>query len=135
MLKKLILSILLFLTFRLFAQQNVDTIHKESALQVGGYAEMYYSFSENTTDLKPDFLFNHKRNNQFAINVAMINATYKEEKTRAKIGIMFGDYAQYNYDGEPNWAQFIYEANFGALISKKYNIWLDAGVFTSHIGF
>ena len=135
MLKKLIFSILLLQTFPLFAQQNVDSTTKESAIQFGGYAEMYYSYSKNTPDLKSNFLFNHKRNNQFAINVAMINATYKEEKTRAKIGIMFGDYAQYNYDGEPNWAQFIYEANFGTLISKKHNIWLDAGVFPSHIGF
>ena len=107
---------------QLFAQQNVDITTKESTIQFGGYAEMYYSYSKNTPDLKSDFLFNHKRNNQFSINVAMINATYKEEKTRAKIGIMFGDYAQYNYCGEPNWAQFIYEANFGALISKKHNI-------------
>ncbi len=121
--------------FQLFAQQNIDTTSKESTIQFGGYAEMYYSYSKNATDLKSDFLFNHKRNNQFAINVAMVNATYTAEKTRAKIGIMFGDYAQYNYDGEPNWAQFIYEANFGTLISKKHNIWLDAGVFPSHIGF
>jgi len=135
MLKKLIFSILLLQTFPLFAQQNVYTTTKESTIEFGGYAEVYYAYSKDATDLKSNFLFNHKRNNQFAVNIAMINATYKEEKTRAKIGIMFGDYAQYNYDGEPNWAQFIYEANFGTLILKKHNIWLDAGVFPSHIGF
>jgi hypothetical protein len=91
MLKKLICSILLFQTFPLFAQQNVDSTTKESTIQFGGYAEMYYSYSKDATDQKSNFLFNHKRNNQFAINIAMINATYKEEKTRAKIGIMFGD--------------------------------------------
>jgi len=91
MLKKLIFSILLLQTIPLFAQQNVDTIPKERALQFGGYAEVYYAYSKNATDLKSNFLFNHKRNNQFAINVAMINKKNKEEKKRTKIGIMNSD--------------------------------------------
>ena len=84
MLKEIIFSLLLIQSIQLFAQQNVDTTPKESIIQVGGYAEMYYSYAKEATDQKSNFLFNHKRNNQFAINVAMINATYKEEKKRAK---------------------------------------------------
>jgi hypothetical protein len=48
---------------------------------------------------------------------------------------MIGNYAQYNLLTEPTWAQFIYEANVGFKISRKQNVWLDAGIMPSHIGF
>ena len=48
---------------------------------------------------------------------------------------MAGNYAQYNLSSEPTWAQFVNEANIGIKISNKKNIWLDAGIMPSHIGF
>lgn len=36
---------------------------------------------------------------------------------------------------EPSWAQNVYEANIGIKLSKKSNLWLDAGILPSHIGF
>jgi hypothetical protein len=48
---------------------------------------------------------------------------------------MVGNYAQYNMSSEPNWAQFIYEANIGVKLLKDDNLWLDAGIMPSHIGF
>jgi Putative beta-barrel porin-2, OmpL-like. bbp2 len=48
---------------------------------------------------------------------------------------MAGNYAQYNLSSEPAWAQFVYEANIGVKLSKKHNLWLDAGILPSHIGF
>ena len=47
---------------------------------------------------------------------------------------MLGNYAQYNLSAETNWAQFIYNANIGIKLSKKNNLWLDAGLMPSHIG-
>ena len=135
MIKKLFFSILLLPSFGSFAQQNAITLSKDSTITFGGYAEAYYTYSKNATDQKPSFLYNHKRNNQVGLNLALLNAAYNEEKTRARVGVMFGDYAQYNYEGEPSWASFLYEANFGVLLNKKRNIWIDAGIFPSHIGF
>jgi hypothetical protein len=48
---------------------------------------------------------------------------------------MAGNYSQYNLSAEPTWAQFIYEANIGLKSSNKTNIWIDAGILPSHIGF
>ena len=48
---------------------------------------------------------------------------------------MTGNYARYNLSGEPDWAKYIYEANVGFRLSKKQNIWIDAGIMPSHIGF
>jgi len=51
------------------------------------------------------------------------------------MGGMIGDYTKYNLSSEPLWAQFIYEVNLGLKLSKNKNIWLDAGILPSHIGF
>ncbi len=40
-----------------------------------------------------------------------------------------------NYAAEPGVLKNIYEANAGVKLSKKKNLWLDAGIFGSHIGF
>jgi hypothetical protein len=48
---------------------------------------------------------------------------------------MLGNYVTYNLGSEPQWAQFIYQANIGVKLSKKHNLWLDLGIFESHLGF
>jgi hypothetical protein len=48
---------------------------------------------------------------------------------------MTGNYAMYNLSPEPNWAKPLLEANIGYKIAKQQNIWVDAGVMPSHIGF
>jgi hypothetical protein len=115
-----------------FAQ--TDTINK---LTYSAYGELYYSydFSNPSNHEKSNFLYNHKRHNELNANLLLAKASYLDKKYRANIGIMAGNYAQYNLSSEPNWAQFIYEANIGLKLSNKKNIWLDAGILPSHIGF
>jgi hypothetical protein len=48
---------------------------------------------------------------------------------------MYGTYAKYNLANEPRALRYVYEANIGIKLSKKKNIWLDAGILPSHIGF
>lgn len=116
----------------IFAQ--TDTTKK---LTYAAYAELYYSydFSNPSTNEKANFLYNHKRHNQLNANLLLVKANYLNNKYRANIGLMAGNYAQYNLNSEPIWAQFIYEANIGIKLSNKKNIWLDAGIMPSHIGF
>jgi hypothetical protein len=101
------------------------------------YGEMYYSydFSEPPNHEKPAFLYNHKRHNEMNANLLLVKGAYQNEKFRGKLGIMAGNYPQYNLKPEPVWAQFIYEANLGVRLSAKRNLWLDAGIMPSHIGF
>ncbi len=121
-----------FLVNNVFAQ--TDTIKK---LSLSAYGELYYSydFSNPANHEKSNFLYNHKRHNELNANLLLLKASYLEKKYRANLGLMAGNYAQYNLSSEPIWAQFIYEANLGVKLSNKRNVWLDAGIMPSHIGF
>lgn len=48
---------------------------------------------------------------------------------------MAGTYPQYNLAAEPELLQHVYEANAGVKISKSNNLWIDAGIMPSHIGY
>ncbi len=128
-----ILAYILIFNHALYAQY--DTTDKK--ITFSAFGELYYSydFSKPLNHEKPDFIYNHKRHNEINLNLIMANASYIENTYRANLGIMFGNYAQYNLSSEPNWAQFIYEANIGVKVSKNKNLWLDAGIMPSHIGF
>lgn len=116
----------------LFAQ--TDSLKK---LTYSAYGELYYSydFSTPSNHEKSDFLYNHKRNNELNVNLFLVKANYLDKKHRANIGLMVGNYPQYNLSSEPTWTQFIYEANIGLKLSDEKNIWIDAGIMPSHIGF
>jgi hypothetical protein len=121
-----------FFAFSAFAQ--TDSLRK---LTYSAYGELYYGydFSKPDNHEKSGFLYNHKRHNEVNANLLLLKATYNTVTTRANLATMVGNYAQYNLSAEPNWAQFVYEANVGVKLSKKSNLWLDAGIMPSHIGF
>jgi hypothetical protein len=48
---------------------------------------------------------------------------------------MTGNYAMYNLSAEPSWAKPLFEANTGFKPFKQHNMWIDAGVMPSHLGF
>lgn len=103
--------------------------------EVSGYLETYYVYDFNQPEdhLRPDFLFNYKRHNEFSLNLAFLKVQYADKKTRANIALMTGTYAQYNLANEPAWARMVYEASLGVKLLDK--LWLDVGIMPSHIGF
>ncbi len=129
---KLLTPLFLLLAISAYAQN--DSIKK---LTFSAYGEIYYSydFSNPSNHERPSFLYNHKRHNEINANLLIGKVNYLDKNYRANLALMAGNYAQYNLSAEPNWAQFIYEANIGVKISKKQNVWLDAGIMPSHIGF
>lgn len=131
---KQIITLISFITFSISAVAQNDTIQPFS---FQGYGELYYSydFSNPENHEKPNFIYSHKRHNEMNINLAYVKALYNKNDIRANATLMVGNYGQYNLSAEPTWAQFIYEANVGFKISKKQNIWVDAGIMPSHIGF
>lgn len=108
-----------------------------ASLTLSGYAEFYYSYDWAKPDNheKPNFIYNHKRHNELNLNLAYAKLNYSHSHWRGNLAIMLGNYAQYNLSAEPNWAQWVYEANVGIKLAKQSNIWLDAGILPSHIGF
>lgn len=124
------IGIWIFLPNKIFGQ---DT----AALSFSGYCELYYSFDfdKPETHEKPFFLYNHKRHNEVNLNLAYAKVNYTSAKVRSSLALMAGTYAQYNLATEPEMLRLIYEANIGLKLSRKHNLWIDAGIMPSHIGF
>lgn len=121
------------------AQDNDSTEKKNGAspFTIGGYVEVYYSYDFNkpSNNDKAFFLYSHDRHNEVNVNLAFLKGTYATERVRANLSIGTGTYMNANYASEPDVLKSIYEANAGIKLSKKKNLWLDAGILPSHIGF
>lgn len=127
----LILSLLLQVMHYCYSQKE------KQAITLSAYADIYYlyNFNKPLNNSQPPFIYNFKRNNEVNLNLGFIKANYNTEKARANIALMTGTYTQANLAVEPEVLRHIYEANIGVRLSKKSNIWLDAGIMPSHIGF
>lgn len=109
----------------------------ESKIKVSGYVEAYYGYDFNkpSDNNRPGFIYSHNRSNEVNINLAYIKGAYDNGNIRANVAVMAGTYANANMSGETGVLKNIYEANAGIKLSKTANLWLDAGIFSSHIGF
>jgi len=133
--KKLaMLAFMLLGTTQLFAQQDTT---RNISLAIRGYLEAYYlrDFNNPIGNTRPGFVYSHNRANEVNINLALLKAAYETTNTRANLAFGVGTYMNANYSAEPGVLKNIYEANAGVRISKKHNLWIDAGIFSSHLGF
>lgn len=105
--------------------------------KVSGYLETYYGFDFNkpTDNNRPGFIYSHNRNNEVNLNLGFIKGSYDDGTMRANLALMTGTYTNANLAAEPGVLKNIFEANAGIKLSKTANLWLDAGIFSSHIGF
>jgi Putative beta-barrel porin-2, OmpL-like. bbp2 len=126
--------IICLLAFAFIGQAQNDS---SAIINYTGYAEIYYNydFGKPLNHERPSFIYNYKRDNEVTLNLAFAKAAYTSKNLRANLALMAGTYAQYNLSAEPSWAQHIFESNIGVKISKQNNIWIDAGIMPSHIGF
>lgn len=114
-----------------------DSAKIAGKLTISGYAEIYYGFDFNrpADNNRPDFVFSHNRHNEVNLNLGFIKANYDSDNIRANLSLMAGTYANANLASEPGVLKNIFEANAGVKVSKTANLWVDAGIFSSHIGF
>ena len=110
---------------------------KTNNLTISGYAEIYYGFDFNrpVNNTRPGFVYSHNRHNEVNLNLGFIKANYDNGLIRANVALMAGTYTNANLAAEPGVLKNIFEANAGIKLSKSANLWLDAGIFSSHIGF
>jgi hypothetical protein len=127
--KFILFSAALLLSTHAFAQTT--------AWNVSGYVEAYYSYDMDkpVNNTKSSFLYSYNRNNEVNLNLAFIKVNYANELIRANVAIATGTYMNANYAAEPGLLKNIYEANVGVKLSKQHNLWVDAGVLPSHIGW
>lgn len=136
--QKLILTLFISWLASLVAySQDDNTWGEKPDLNISGFIDVFYvyDFNEPQGTSRQPFLFNHNRHNEFNINLALIQLGLNHAKYRAKLGLHTGTYPNDNYAAEPGLLKTIYEAYVGISLNKKNNLWLDAGVFSSHIGF
>ncbi|HEX8549104.1 MAG TPA: porin [Cytophagaceae bacterium] len=130
---KIFIPILAILTCcnPLFGQKSDSIV---SPLTVWGFVDFYYAydFSNPASHNRPGFIYSHNRHNEFALNNAVVGLKYSTEKVRGGFAFHTGTYVRSNYAAEPDLLRMIYEAYAGYRIAK--NLWLDAGIFPSHIG-
>ena len=135
----LITTLFIFYQQSLLSQGElkVEKGEEKSLLNWSSYLEVYYTYDFNkpTTHTRPSFIYSHNRHNEFNLNLGFVKANYTGEKFRANLALAGGTYMNANYVAEPGVLKNIFEANAGIRLHKKRNLWLDAGIFPSHIGF
>lgn len=132
---KSILSLLALVANGLLASAQTDSI--SPTVTFSAYVEPYYSFdfAEPADHQKAGFLYSHNRHNEFTLNLGLVKGAYSSTNVRANLALMAGTYANANLSGEPGVLKNIYEANAGVRLSRRQQLWIDAGIFPSHIGF
>jgi Putative beta-barrel porin-2, OmpL-like. bbp2 len=127
----LVALIATFLTAGLSAESQT------SDFKFSGYVEIYYSydFNQPPTHDRPSFLFSHNRHNEVNLNLGFLKAEYAKDRVRGNFALMAGTYAQANLSAEPDVLKNVFEANVGFKLSEDKNLWVDTGIFPSHIGF
>lgn len=134
--RSLFLVLFCFLNSFLFAQ-NDSIWQQKPTLNISGFLDVFYVYDFNQpqgTERQP-FLFNHNRHNEFNLNLGFVKLGLEHSKYRANFALQTGTYSNDNYAAEPGLLKNIFEANVGLSLNKKNNLWLDAGILHSHIGF
>jgi hypothetical protein len=131
--KKTFIAVLSIISLKSAGQ----TDSSKNPLSLSGYLETYYSFDFGLpkNNARPGFIYSHNRHNEVSLNLGFVKAAYQTENVRGNLALMTGSYANANLAAEPGVFKNILEANAGFKLSKTRNLWVDAGVFASHIGF
>jgi hypothetical protein len=121
-----------------FTKINAQEVAKEkSPFMFSGYIETYYSYDFGNPDnhVRPGFIYSHNKHNEINLNLGLAKVNYARDNVRGNFALMAGTYAQYNLASEQDLLKNVYEANVGVKISSKHNLWVEAGIMPSHIGF
>lgn len=116
-----------------FAQSEAAS----GSLSLSAYIETYYTydFGNPPDQTRPDFFCSYLPHNEVNLNLGFVKASYETGRVRANLALMAGTYANANLSEEPGVLKNIFEANAGLRLSKNKNLWIDGGIFPSHIGF
>lgn len=126
--------IIFLFPFSIMRAQSPDS---SGTLTFSGFAEIYYSydFGAPANHTRPGFVFSHNRHNEVNLNLGFIKAGYNSNNVRGFLALMTGTYANANLSAEPGVLKNIFEASVGIRLTPVSQTWVDAGIFSSHIGF
>ena len=106
-------------------------------LTLSGYLNVFYTYDINQPDedIRQPFFYSFNRHNEFNINLAYLGMSVSQAKYRASLKLQAGTYPNDNYAAEPGLLKNLLEAYAGISLNRRNNLWLEAGVFPSHLGF
>ena len=127
----------LLTVFASFVGCSVAFAQDSSLFSVDGYVETYYvyDFNKPESNTRPGFIYSFNRHNEINLNLGFIRGSYHTDNVRAKLAVMSGTYANANLVAEPGVLKNVFEANAGVKVSAGKDLWIDAGIFGSHVGF
>jgi hypothetical protein len=113
-----------------FSQIQKDSIH------FSGYTEIYFSQDQHNWQdhQRPDFLYSHTSTNHIALNTAVLDFKYSSARVKTQLSLVEGTYANKVTSAEPIGFGALYVGNVSYKLSQRENLWMQAGVFPSHIG-
>jgi hypothetical protein len=133
--KKII--VIAFVVFGFTTLKAQELVKEVSPFTFSGYVEAYYSYDLGNPDnhSRPGFIYSYNRHNELNLNLGLAKVNYAKGNVRANLALMAGTYSNVNLSAEPETLKNVYEANVGVKISQSHNLWVDAGIMPSHIGF
>jgi len=107
------------------------------AVAVSAYADVYYAYASDRPEdgELPAYLYNHTRAEEVNLNLGVLRLDGATDRVRGALALQFGTYVDRNMAAEPEALQYVHEARIGVRAGSKRPVWIDAGVFASHIGF
>lgn len=138
MLKEIVFLFFIFFVNYSFSQivntgmtDNYDSL-EIGKISIGGYVDTYYGYDfSNPTTSERAYGVSSTRHNEINVNVAFIDVKYSNNRIRGRIIPGFGTYINTNYYAESGSLKNLIEANGGVCLSKKRNVWVDAGIIGS----
>lgn len=110
---------------------NYDSL-EAGKVKIGGLIDTYYGFDFNQPETSDRaYCVSSPRHNEININLAYIELQYINERVRGRLVPGFGTYINSNYVNETGSLKNLIEANVGVRLSKKRDIWVDAGILGS----
>ena len=127
----------MLLSYSFLQAQENSTWETKPEMKISGFLDVFYSYDFNTPegDNRQDFFFNHNRHNEINLNLGLIKVELNHNKYRAALALQTGTYVNDNYAAEPGALKMINEATVGVSLNENNNLWLDAGIMGSYIGF
>jgi hypothetical protein len=113
--------------------QNEDKTEKEK-INFFAYIDVFYNQDfNNPIDRKQLYSSNPFEVNQFGMDYAFIQGSYKNDKLEANLAINYGGIVEVMYVNEPEQYKFIREASIKYHLTDKFNI--EAGIMPALFGF
>ena len=106
-----IFGLMLYLS-HCYAQQ-IEVTTKKSSFTISGFGDIYFGKHWGNYNKKEPFFYNHKVNNKLRTNLLLLKGEFASPRVHMTLGLMTGDYSQYNLAAEPNWAKPLNEAFVG----------------------